>query len=161
LYWSSDLASKSQLNTITITQFSILRKSDTSLRFWLFELYLRVEFIRFESQLELSGQPAQALVMKGVQLRPVAQKLARIVDLDPRPLTEARPPGKRLVGNCRDFSVMLTAILRRQGVPARARCGFGRYFIPSGQADPDTFGIFDMHGLWFVRVDFVRDVASL
>jgi hypothetical protein len=29
------------------------------------------------------------------------------------------------------------------------------------QADPDTFGIFDMHGLWFVRGHFVRDVASL
>ena len=31
----------------------------------------------------------------------------------------------------------------------------------SGQADPDTFGIFDMHGLWFVRGNFVRDVAAL
>jgi hypothetical protein len=30
----------------------------------------------------------------------------------------------------------------------------------SGQPDPDTFGIFDMHGLWFVRGNFVRDVAS-
>ncbi len=31
----------------------------------------------------------------------------------------------------------------------------------SGQADPDQFGIFDMHGLWFVRGDFLRDVAAL
>ncbi len=31
----------------------------------------------------------------------------------------------------------------------------------AGQADPDTFGIFDMQGLWFVRGDFIRDVASL
>ncbi len=31
----------------------------------------------------------------------------------------------------------------------------------SGQANPDHFGIFDMHGLGFVRGDFVRDVASL
>ena len=31
----------------------------------------------------------------------------------------------------------------------------------AGQADPDRFGIFDMHGLWFVRGDFVRDVAAL
>jgi hypothetical protein len=31
----------------------------------------------------------------------------------------------------------------------------------SGQAYPDSFGIFDMHGLGFVRGDFVRDVASL
>lgn len=155
-----------------------------------------------------------------VQLRQVREKLGRIAELDPAPLTEARPPERRLVGNCRDFSLMLTSILRRQGVPARARCGFGRYFIPdhyedhwvceywnaaesrwvlvdaqldelqrgvlgirfdpadvprgqfvtgglawrlcrSGAADPDSFGIFDMKGLWFVRGDFVRDVASI
>jgi hypothetical protein len=31
----------------------------------------------------------------------------------------------------------------------------------AGQADPDKFGIFDMHGLWFIRGDLVRDVAAL
>ncbi|MBC7316388.1 MAG: transglutaminase domain-containing protein, partial [Chloroflexi bacterium] len=30
-----------------------------------------------------------------------------------------------------------------------------------GQADPEAFGIMDMHGLWFVRGNVVRDVASL
>ncbi len=28
-------------------------------------------------------------------------------------------------------------------------------------ADPDAFGVFDMHGLWFVRGNVVRDLASL
>ena len=155
-----------------------------------------------------------------VQIRSVARKLAHILELDPRPLSDARSLDKKLVGNCRDFSVMLTALLQHQGVPARARCGFGRYFMPgkyedhwvceywhatenrwrfvdgqldefqqqalrirfspldvprtmfitggkawqmcrAGQANPDRFGIFDMHGLWFVRGDFVRDVAAL
>jgi hypothetical protein len=31
----------------------------------------------------------------------------------------------------------------------------------SGAADPDSFGIFDMHGLGFIRGDFIRDVAAL
>lgn len=31
----------------------------------------------------------------------------------------------------------------------------------SGQADPDQFGIFDMHGIDFVKGDFIRDVAAL
>lgn len=31
----------------------------------------------------------------------------------------------------------------------------------SGQADPAQFGIFDMHGMDFVKGDFVRDVAAL
>lgn len=155
-----------------------------------------------------------------LQLRQVERKLARIFEIDARPLTEPRRPEDRLVGNCRDFSVLLAAMLQHQGVPARARCGFGRYFLPdhyedhwvceywhaadrrwvlvdaqldalqrqvlgvvfdpldvprdqfvvggrawqlcrSGEADPDAFGIADMHGLWFVRGDFVRDVAAL
>lgn len=155
-----------------------------------------------------------------VQLRWVSRQLARIIELDPRPLTEARPVERKLVGNCRDHSTLLASMLRHQGIPARARCGFGAYFMPnhfedhwvceywnadeerwvlvdaqldalqreklaipfdtldvprdafivggqawrmcrSGMADPDAFGIFDMKGLWFVRGDFVRDVASL
>jgi len=166
------------------------------------------------------GVPQAALRRDEVQLRFVSQKLQRIIELDPRPLTQTREPDKRLVSNCRDFSLLLTAILRHQGVPARARCGFGRYFLPdhyedhwvceywntaqkrwvlvdaqldalqrdklaipfdpldvpreqfivggkgwqlcrTGQADPEAFGIFDMHGLWFVRGDLVRDVAAL
>jgi hypothetical protein len=31
----------------------------------------------------------------------------------------------------------------------------------SRQADPDQFGIFDMHGIDFIKGDFVRDVAAL
>ena len=152
-------------------------------------------------------------------LRYVEKQLARILELDGQPLTEARPHERKLVGNCRDFSVMLTAILRHQGVPARARCGFGTYFIPnhyedhwvceywnaesarwvlvdaqldammqnvlkldfdpldtprnrfivggdawqlcrSGAANPDDFGIFDMHGIEFVRGDLLRDFLA-
>jgi hypothetical protein len=154
-----------------------------------------------------------------VQLRRVDKQLARLLELDDHPLTQARPHSHKLVGNCRDFTVMMTAILRHQGVPARARCGFGTYFTPgryedhwvcevwnaeqgrwvlvdaqldrlmldvlkpdfdpldvprdrfivggkawqlcrSGQADPDAFGIFDMHGLWFVRGDLIRDFLA-
>ena len=53
-----------------------------------------------------------------VNIRAVEQKLARIIELDPRPLATRREPEKRLVGNCRDFSVMLTTLLRYQGIPA-------------------------------------------
>jgi hypothetical protein len=69
-----------------------------------------------------------------VQLRTLSRRLARTLELDPHPLVQARPPArppeKRIVGNCRDFSVLLVSILRHQGIPARARCGFGAYFIP-------------------------------
>lgn len=155
-----------------------------------------------------------------VQIRPLGPKLDRLLGLDPSPLTQARPLERRLVGNCRDFSLLLTALLRRQGYSARARCGFGTYFLPdhyedhwvgeywnadegrwvmvdaqldayqrevlgirfdpldvpadgfvvagrawqlarSGALDPDTCGIFDMHGLGFIRGNVVCDFLAL
>jgi len=68
-------------------------------------------------------------------LRPVESLLRRIVELDDRPLAHARPVERRLVGVCRHFAVLLVALLRASGVPARARCGFGAYFIPGSFED--------------------------
>ncbi|HEV8714302.1 MAG TPA: transglutaminase domain-containing protein [Candidatus Binatia bacterium] len=61
-------------------------------------------------------------------IRPLAEMLERITALDERPLTASRTPEKRLVSVCRDYALMSCAILRYQGVAARARCGFGAYF---------------------------------
>lgn len=169
---------------------------------------------------ERYGFKAPAERMDELQLRSMEKRLARTMELDPRPLTEARPVERKLVGNCRDHSLLLVSLLRRQGIPARARCGFGAYFLPdhfedhwvveywnqeqsrwmlvdsqldelqqevlkidfdvldvprdqfivggkawqmcrSGEQDANKFGIFDMHGLGFVRGNLIRDVASL
>lgn len=67
--------------------------------------------------------------MVELQLRSMKKRLARTLELDPRPLTEPRPVEKKLIGNCRDHSLLLVSMLRHQGVPARARCGFGAYFM--------------------------------
>jgi len=155
-----------------------------------------------------------------VNIRSIAEKLALIEPVDAQSLNMPRPLEKRQIGNCRDFTLLLTSILRYQGVPARARCGFGAYFIPNhyedhwvceywnagkqrwvmvdsqldtfqqetlgihfdpldvpadqfitggkawqmcrtGQADPQQFGIFDMHGWWFIWGDLVRDFLAL
>lgn len=146
--------------------------------------------------------------------------LDRLLAHDDQPLSVARPVDARLVGVCRHFTVLLVAMLRAQGVPARARCGFATYFNPghsydhwvckywnttqahwvrvdaqidevqravlnvdfdvldvpqdrfvitseawvqcrAGDADPSKFGIFDMHGLWFIAGNLIRDVAAL
>jgi Transglutaminase-like superfamily len=63
-------------------------------------------------------------------IRPVEHMVERIFQLDDRPLTVARPPGKRLVGVCHHFIVLLVAMLRAKGIPARGRRGFGTYFNP-------------------------------
>jgi len=51
------------------------------------------------------------------------------LEKDDRPLTEARAYEDRLVGCCRDFSLLACAILRHQGRAARLRHGFASYFI--------------------------------
>jgi hypothetical protein len=155
-----------------------------------------------------------------VQLRSMERRLAPTLELDPSPLTAPRSNEKKIVGNCRDFSVTLASMLQSTGIPARPRCGFATYFEPgiyidhwvceywneaeqrwmlvdaqldelqrdvlkiafdpldvprdrfivggaawkmcrSGRADADRFGIFDMHGMDFVKGDFIRDVAAL
>lgn len=153
-------------------------------------------------------------------IRSVAGMLQSIAAHDPRPLKEARSPNERQVGVCRHFTLLQVAMLRSQGLPARARCGFGAYFEPgkfldhwvteywneeqdrwvmvdaqmdprqrelfklafdpldmprgqflvageawalcrAGAADPQAFGILDMHGLWFIASNVIRDLAAL
>ena len=153
-------------------------------------------------------------------VRPIEEIVRQIVAHDRQPLTEARAPGERQVGVCRHFALLHVAMLRRAGVRARPRCGFGGYFeagkyldhwvteywneerkawllldaqldarqrelfkvrfdpldVPrdqfvaaglawqwcrTGKADPQAFGILDMHGLWFIASNVIRDVAAL
>ena len=54
---------------------------------------------------------------------------------------DERRPEDRFAGTCRDFAVLLCAMLREAGIPARARAGFAGYF---------TVGFFDDH--WVVEV---------
>jgi len=79
---------------------------------------------------ERYGYKATSERMDELQLRSMEKRLTRMLELDPRPLTEIRPIEKKLLGNCRDHSLLLVSMLRHQGIPARARCGFGAYFLP-------------------------------
>ena len=54
--------------------------------------------------------------------------LSRVQRRHNAPLTETRPPALRIGANCRNFAVLLVSMLRHQGIPARARVGFGSYF---------------------------------
>ncbi|MFZ3071517.1 MAG: transglutaminase domain-containing protein [Anaerolineaceae bacterium] len=65
-----------------------------------------------------------------VYLRTVQSKLEHLLKLNPVPLSEARSPKDRLIGNSRDFSLMLVSILRHHNLPARLRCGFTVYPNP-------------------------------
>ncbi len=70
-----------------------------------------------------------------LELRHMERRLRRTLELNPSPLSTPRPKEKKIVGNCRDFSVTLASILQSKGIPARPRCGFGVYFIPNHYED--------------------------
>lgn len=44
------------------------------------------------------------------------------------PLAVPREPVDRVVGCCRDYTLLFVSILRHKGIPARSRIGFGNYF---------------------------------
>ncbi|MCA2211290.1 transglutaminase-like domain-containing protein [Jidongwangia harbinensis] len=82
----------------------------------------------------LVHEPGSARSATG-HLRAAHQILGHILTADPRPLGEPRAPARRLAGCCRHFTVLAVAALRAHGIPARARCGFARYFTPGRYGD--------------------------
>jgi hypothetical protein len=68
-----------------------------------------------------------------INLRSVEEILDYLIRMEDQPLTTAREANRRVVGNCRDYSVLLVSMLRHQGIPARVRSGVARYFYPVEQ----------------------------
>jgi len=60
-----------------------------------------------------------------------------------RPATRPRPAAQRLVGCCRDFTVLFVAMARQHGIPARARVGFSAYFEPGWLMDHVVAEVWD------------------
>lgn len=75
--------------------------------------------------------------------------LDRLLHLDARPLTQVRPPQTRLIGCCRDFTVLFLTMARQLGLPARARVGFATYFVPGFNVDHEVAEVWDAgEGRW-------------
>ncbi len=70
---------------------------------------------------DVAGDPA---------VRFMEATLGRILKRDPRPLAMARSKERCFIGTCRDYALMLCALLRHQGRAARLRCGFAFYYEP-------------------------------
>lgn len=79
--------------------------------------------------------PVPAGREREAQIRPAAEMVRRIKELDPSPLIDARPPEQRFLGNCRHFATLSCALLRRAGTPTRVRAGFAGYFVPNTWVD--------------------------
>jgi hypothetical protein len=93
-------------------------------------------------------------------IRTVERMLGRLLADDAQPLSVARPVDERLVGVCRHFTVLLVAMLRAKGVPARARCGFATYFKPGHFDDHWVCEYWNPAEARWVRVDAQIDAVQ-
>lgn len=87
------------------------------------------------------GVPRERL--REIDTRYADRMLARLDELAPRPLSQPRTPAERLVGCCRDFTVLFLAMARRAGLPARARVGFATYFAAGHHIDHEVAELWD------------------
>ncbi len=68
---------------------------------------------------------------------------------DDGPLGTPREPARRMIGCCRDYSLLLVAMARQHGIPARSRVGFATYLIPGWAADHVVAEVWDERvGRW-------------
>ena len=87
-------------------------------------------------------------------LRTVPQMLKQLLQIDQSPLSDKRSPNLRLIGMCRDYSLLLLSFLRYRGIPARLRVGFANYFQSELMyEDHWLIEYYDREGHRWVRVD--------
>jgi hypothetical protein len=78
-----------------------------------------------------------------IDTRYAERMLARLAELADQPLVRDRAPRQRIVGCCRDFTVLFLAIARQHGIAARARVGFAGYFEPGWWLDHVVAEVWD------------------
>jgi hypothetical protein len=84
---------------------------------------------------ELYGPPPSEFAEHSRATLPIAERIGAIMARDDASLDRTRRPFDRCVGTCRDFALMLCAMLRHRCTPARVRCGFANYFGGPGWED--------------------------
>jgi hypothetical protein len=99
------------------------------------------------------GVAGDAIRLDEQNLRSTAEVLARAFEISPAPVTTPRPPEDRVLTICRHFTLLHTAFLRSQGVPARVRCGFSNYFDDAKWYDHWITERWDDAGSRWVRDD--------
>lgn len=65
-----------------------------------------------------------------INLLTVEEILGKYFELNGSGFNVPRKPSERVVGNCRDFTLMLVSFLRHKGIASRSRSGVANYFIP-------------------------------
>ncbi|MFC9434483.1 transglutaminase-like domain-containing protein [Nocardia sp. NPDC057030] len=83
--------------------------------------------------------------VREIDLRYADDLLTRLHELNPAPPGSDRVPTDRVVGCCRDSALLLVAMARHHGIPARARVGFAKYLMPDWTMDHVVAEVWDQH----------------
>jgi transglutaminase-like putative cysteine protease len=70
-----------------------------------------------------------------IDLRYADDMFGRLYELNPAPPGKARTATERVVGCCRDSTLLFVAMARHHGIPARARVGFATYLLVDWAVD--------------------------
>ncbi|SFW43546.1 transglutaminase-like domain-containing protein [Amycolatopsis australiensis] len=89
----------------------------------------------FWAQGDITKHGFPAARREEIDLRYAADLFARLRELDPAPPGEPRATLDRVVGCCRDFTLLLVSMARHHGIPARVRVGFANYLVPGWYLD--------------------------
>jgi hypothetical protein len=84
---------------------------------------------------DLAGHGFAPERMAEINLRYADDMLARLRELSSGVPGTDRAPAERLVGCCRDFTLLFVAMARQHGIPARARVGFATYLVAGWALD--------------------------
>jgi hypothetical protein len=106
-----------------------------------------------------AGVPAERL--GEIDTRYGERMLARLLELQAESLRNARPAHKRLVGCCRDFTVLMLMAARAKEIPARGRVGFARYFVAGLGLDHEVAEVWDQRERRWRLVDAELDEDHL
>lgn len=109
--------------------------------------------------LEAFGIPQERVAE--IDTRLAERMLARLHEMDSGLLTPERTPANRLVGCCRDFTLLYLSLLRQAGIPARSRVGFAGYFFPGWFIDHVVAEVWDeATGRWRLIDPQLADVRT-
>ncbi|MGW4524216.1 transglutaminase-like domain-containing protein [Amycolatopsis sp. NPDC004378] len=104
------------------------------------------------------GFPAER--REEINLRYAADMFARLRELDPAPPGAPRSVPNRIVGCCRDFTLLFVSMARHHGIPARARVGFASYLMPGWYLDHVVAEIHDGVGWRLVEPQLPPDFPA-
>lgn len=94
------------------------------------------------------------------QSRSVPRLAARLAQRQPGPFGRPRAARDRFIGTCRDFSLLLVALLRQRDVSARVRVGLATYFTQGWWEDHWVAEVWTGEGWTLVDVQLGPEICD-